>query len=290
MGERNLRKELDNNNIWHDDILKFPRIQSYLRNEVVRQKNLYGSLVNDVKARKQIDTDQKIKHYDREINLNRVLNRNAKYRGIGRNKPPLSNFLEPILVASIRHNPTKSISKITIEKLSRSRKPCPKYIKRMREFDENEFRRVFSLGAETEQPEELTLAIPIEDLPADPNVSNTQNQENITNEDNSEIDPTLEASVNIESILTSDPLPSIKEEPEFFQSKKKLEKEIEIETPRVQTPATPDIEDNLPSFSGEDPFGNFETSEEITKLNREPSMNFIVPKMQAAQVKHLNKK
>ena len=65
-------------NFWSEDALitKFPRIETYLKNQVTRNKNLYGSLVRDVQYREQKNNDNKLKNFDREINLNQVLSKN----------------------------------------------------------------------------------------------------------------------------------------------------------------------------------------------------------------------
>lgn len=271
MSEHNWEKgQIDN--IWNDEILKFPRIETYLKNEVIRQKNLYGSLVNDVKVRKQIDTDKKMKQFDREINLNRMLNRNPRYRGIGRNKPPLSNFLEPILVANIRHNPTKVISKITIDKLSRTTKRCPKFLKHMRDYDENEFKRVYALGTkpEEEEEDEENTAEEIEEQPSEEQPEEVSDEilleENLAELVEANADTKLDTNLNNQE---PPPVP-IKEEP-----KKEEEEET---TPRVLTPASDILDDNLPSYASDEQFG-------IIRSSPTASMNLIIPKNQAAQVK-----
>ena len=277
MSERNSlhpKEHLDN--IWNEDILKFPRIENYLKNEVIRQRDLLGSLVRDVKVRNQIDTDKKMKDFDREINLNRILNRNAKYRGIGRNKPPLSNFLEPILVANIRHNPTKILSKITIDKLSRTTKRCPKFIRHMREYDDNEFRRVYALGSKPEEEqasEEQNDETPPEEQQIDEE-NKEINTEDITDAEN--LAELIEANTDNKNDLnthTQEVLAPIKEEPE--QNKNKEEDEA---TPRVLTPASDILDDNLPSYASEEQYG----------VSRN-SPNLIIPKNQAAQVKFTNR-
>jgi hypothetical protein len=282
-------------NFWSEDALitKFPRIETYLKNQVTRNKNLYGSLVRDVQYREQKNNDNKLKNFDREINLNQVLSKNVKYRNIGRNRPPPRTILEPILVANIKHNSSRKISKITIENLSKSKMICPKYTRHMRTYDDNEFRRVYALGMEPPKDEEVIEEIPEKsiEIEADKNLDDelvlTENEEINTNGikeaiENNQLDKT--------SLLPAETLKVINEEPEI---KRKLIEE-EGPTPRVLTPASDILEEALPSYAGDDPYGTYnpsdqETSISLAKLVREPTISYIVPKNQAAQANHLLK-
>jgi hypothetical protein len=264
--------------IWGDDCLKFPRVESYLKNEVVRRKALIGTLMNDVKVKTQNNNELKLKKYDRSINLNRFLNTNPKYRGIGRNRPPLNSLLEPVLVANIKHNSSKSISKITIEKLCRVNNPCPRFKRNIRAFNDNEFRRVYSLGIEEEEPEEEE----------EPKQEEEEEEEKVpeivsneVEEEEEELKHFLEDIHKKENLVLPPivPLPPIKEIPIIKQ--KIIEEEEEEE--RVVTPASDILDANLPSFADDvqQPFESGKTEEKSKlpgMLSREPSVNIILPR------------
>ena len=285
-------------NFWGEDALitKFPRIETYLKNQITRNKSLYGSLVRDVQCREQINNDSKLRNYDREINLNRVLNQNVKYRNIGRNRPPPRTILEPILVANIKHNSSRKLSKITIEHLSQAKIPCPKFTRRMRNYNDNEFRKVYSLGVEPPK-EEVDEKVNDEEKPIHIEAE-AKMDENLVLAESEEIniDGIKEAIESNQlkkiSLPPSEILKAINEEPEI---KGKLIEE-EGPTPRVLTPASDILDEALPSYAGDDPFSaaNYNSSNQVTsssldKLVREPTINYILPKHQAAQANHLLK-
>jgi hypothetical protein len=82
------------------ELLKFPKLDTYLMNEKKRQKELFNSVVEKQKNSYQKQVDSILSRYDVEINLKRQMFSNQRYLGIGRNKPK-SSFFSPFVMNRI---------------------------------------------------------------------------------------------------------------------------------------------------------------------------------------------
>lgn len=95
------KRKSDYNENWKEkDLFASPKVSTYLVEEKKRQKELIQTNAAQNELATQTSNDKILKQLDRKINLTRILNKDLRYIGVGRNKP-ISKFFDKIIMHRI---------------------------------------------------------------------------------------------------------------------------------------------------------------------------------------------
>lgn len=87
------------------DLLEFPNLQSSLDRERVRHKERYEVLRRESKEKTRRDVDKIIKRIDVEMNLERIMQADPRYIGLGRrDKASISSYFNRVVMNRILHD------------------------------------------------------------------------------------------------------------------------------------------------------------------------------------------
>lgn len=183
------RKNQFNEN-WNE-IFNFPKINGYLVEEKKRRKELIKNNYVHDKIQTQEENDKILKKFDNKINITRILNKDLRYLGVGRNKP-MSKFFDQIVMHRILIDASKIIKyqnepercewfynsslanmKVRLEEAA----SCPRYSRHVKDYERREYFNSFNTlpDENINNNEQLTLF--------DPNnpENNLDNNTNIVN-------------------------------------------------------------------------------------------------------------
>jgi len=93
------------NEDWKNEtLLKFPKIESYLKSNNQHEHKMRGNLLKDIRIKEEKEFQERVKAIDAKMNVNVILKYDTKYKSLIRNRKPISTFLAPNIVHRIVHN------------------------------------------------------------------------------------------------------------------------------------------------------------------------------------------
>lgn len=228
------------------------KLEPILKNEKIRQKEIYNKLLFDFIENKKIQDEKIISKLDTDVNINSFLYNENKFLSIGRNKHLNNKFFGPLIMNRIIHDAEKIVKykrkKLDDEAYARRSlenmsfafpvvRPCPRYTKHKNQYDNRDFFKLSKLNfiqpVDDEQKENEEVSI-------EPKPKETKDISVEQNEFINKID--IDKSIN-ELIVANEPipppervstpLPLIKPTPVTVIKPKTQEVSIKLKLPRI---------------------------------------------------------